>query len=251
MTSDSLPRRARARAAGSSRPAPEKKPHRRLGLRLFLRENGLSIVFAALFLVCLAAQAVSGYLAWNEELLEHGRATLSFGAYLTSGHFLEAMFENWESEFLQMGLFVLLTVHLYQQGSSESKKISEDNPSDEDPRQHRDHADAPGPVRRGGVMLKLYEHSLSIALLTLFMVSFVAHAFGGVRRENEMRALEGQPPESTLDYLASSQFWYESFQNWQSEFLAVFAIVVLSIFLRERGSPQSKPVAAPHSDTGD
>ncbi len=217
-------------------------------LKRALAENGLSLTLFALFLAFIGGQIFSGQRAYNEELAEHGHAAVGLARYLTSGHFLEALFENWESEFLQMAAFVVLTVKLIQKGSSESKS-REQEPQDEDPRRHGTRPDAPWPVRRGGVWLKLYERSLSVALFALFLLSFVMHAVGGHWQANEEHLLHGQAPESLAHYVASSQFWFESFQNWQSEFFAVFAIVVLSIFLRQRGSPQSKPVAAPHRET--
>jgi hypothetical protein len=219
-------------------------------LKRILSENGLSIALFALFLAFTAGQIATGYYAHNEELAEHGQAATALSQYLVSGHFLEAFFENWESEFFQMAAFVLLTVKLRQKGSSESKSLEEPQEQDEDPRKHRRRQDAPWPVKRGGVWLALYEHSLTIALFCLFLFSFAMHAIGGHRQVAEEHALHGAAPESLLDYVTSSQFWFESFQNWQSEFVAVFAIVVLSIFLRQRGSPQSKPVAAPHAETG-
>jgi hypothetical protein len=214
--------------------------------RHFLRENGLSLVLLALFLLCLLGQSLAGFLDWNEELRRHGRRTLDFVQYLGSGHFVEATFENWESEFLQMSLYVLLTVSLFQKGSSESNDPHE--PADE--KEHPVRADSPWPVRRGGFVRKLYEHSLSSVLGLVFVVSFLVHALGGVERLNDERSLDGLPPQALAEYVTSARFWYESFQNWQSEFLAVLAIVVLSIFLREKGSAQSKPVVAPHGLTG-
>ncbi|MET0594203.1 MAG: DUF6766 family protein, partial [Polyangiaceae bacterium] len=171
-------------------------------------------------------------------------------AYLGSGHFLEALFENWESEFLQMGVFVVLSVKLRQKGSAESKPLDEPSKSDQDPREHAHERGVPWPVRRGGMVLVLYENSLAVAFMALFLVSFAMHAAGGYLRANDENAVRGVARESFADHLKSSQFWFESFQNWQSEFLAVLAIVVLTIFLRQRGSPQSKAVAARHSDTG-
>jgi hypothetical protein len=215
-----------------------------------LRNNGLSLVTAGLFLVFTLGMAYAGFRTYTSELGEHAGPGLGFVHYLSSGHFLEAMFENWESEFLQMGLFVMLTSRLLQKGSAESKPLQEDDPSDEDPRSSGRPEHAPWPVRRGGMALALYERSLSIALLALFLFSFLLHALSGVKHENVERALHGLPAEGLGQYVLSSQFWFESFQNWQSEFLAVLAIVVLSIFLRQRGSPQSKPVAAPHAQTG-
>ena len=224
---------------------------RRSGFSRFLFENGLSLVMFGLFVLSFAGQIVAGRATHNDEQRQHGQPTLSFGEYLTSGAFVEATAENWESEFLQMGLFVLLTVFLYQRGSSESKRIEEPEEVDQDPREARDDPDAPGPVRRGRLALALYEHSLSIALLTLFVLSFAAHAAGGASDYNDEQATHGGNRVSMLGYIATSRFWFESFQNWQSEFFSVGLLVMLSIWLRERGSPQSKPVAAGNADTGE
>lgn len=217
---------------------------------IVLRENGLSLVLLGLFLVAAVGQIAFGMGAYNEERVEEGRAAVTLLTYLTSGHFLEALFENWESEFLQMGVFVLLSAALVQKGSAESKPLDEAFEGDEDPRAHRSDEGVPWPVRRGGWVLWLYERSLATAFAVLFLLSFVLHAIGGLMQSNEERMTRGLPGQSLFDFVTSSQFWFESFQNWQSEFLAVFSIVVLTIFLRHRGSPQSKPVAAPHSKTG-
>ena len=224
---------------------------RRSGVSRFLFENGLTVVMFALFLLSFAGQVITGRATHNDEQRLHGQPAASVGEYLTSGAFVEATAENWESEFLQMGLFVLLTVFLHQRGSSESKRIEEPEEVDEDPREARDDPDAPWPVRRGRLTLALYEHSLSIVLLTLFALSFVAHAAGGAHEYNDQQATHGGRVVSTLGYMATSRFWFESFQNWQSEFFSIGLLVMFSIWLRERGSPQSKPVAAPHRDTGE
>jgi len=217
-------------------------------MRSFLRANGLTIVLALLFLTCLSGQWLTGHRAYNEEQHRHGDPAVGLGAYLTTAHFTEHMFENWESEFLEMGFFVILTVFLFQKGSAESKSPDEEEEVDEDPRKHRRSSKAPGPVRRGGWQLRLYEHSLSLAFLALFAVSFALHLTMSTGLENEERVSHGEPPIGVADQLTSASFWFESFQNWQSEFLGVGAIVVLSIFLRERGSPESKPVARPHGE---
>jgi len=219
-------------------------------VRRLLRENGLSLSLGLLFLVSVAGQVVAGRGEYNEELAQHGHPTVSVPAYLASGHFLESFFENWESEFLQMAVFVLLAAKLKQKGSAESKSLDEAEDVDADPREHRHDPRAPGPVRRGGLVLALYEHSLSIALFALFLLSFAMHAVHGLRLANLEERAHDQPTMSLGEYLVSSRFWFESLQNWQSEFVAVLALVVLSIFLRERGSSQSKPVAAPHAETG-
>jgi hypothetical protein len=218
-------------------------------MRRILRQNGLSIALAAMFVVFVGAQSVAGWFDYNERRSDHGAATVDYDEYLVSGHFLESIFENWESEFLQMAVYVYLTVILFQKGSSESKKLGERNAVDEDPRAHRGDPRAPWPVRRGGLFLRLYEHSLGLAFVLLFVVSFIGHALSGAAEYQEDQQLYGRTA-SLGDYLTSGRFWFESFQNWQSEFLAVLAIVVLSVFLRERGSPESKPVAAPHGETG-
>jgi hypothetical protein len=205
----------------------------------------------ALFVLSFTGQVLAGRATYNDEQREHGQPTVSVREYLTTGAFVEATAENWESEFLQMGLFVLLSVFLYQRGSSESKRIEEPEEVDQNPRAALDDPDAPWPVRRGGLALVLYEHSLSIVLLTLFALSFVAHAAGGARDYNDGQATHGGTPVSTFGYMATSRFWFESLQNWQSEFFSVALLVVLSIWLRERGSPQSKPVAAGKKETGE
>jgi hypothetical protein len=211
----------------------------------------LSIVLCAIFFVAIVGQALTGLVEYNQQQEEHNEPTVSLGAYLTSGHFVEAVFENWESEFLQMAGYVLLTVWLRQKGSSESKKMEGEEAVDQDPRLSRSKANVPWPVRKGGVVLKLYENSLAIAFLLLFVGSFTLHAVGGTIEYNEEQQAHGQTSEvSTMEYVATPRFWFESFQNWQSEFLALGAMVVLSIVLRQRGSPESKPVAAAHSDTG-
>jgi hypothetical protein len=229
---------------------------RRTGSRMrrFLHENGLSIAAFSLFLVCLVGQFITGLHEYNENQREHQQPAVRAAEYLRSGHFIEVTFENWESEFLQMAAFVLLTVMLRQKGSPESKKLDGDEEVDEDARDvvrsAKRRGNAPWPVRRGGIALKIYEHSLSLALMSLFLMSFALHAIGGRANYNEEQLAHGGEPLSTLSYVGTSRFWFESFQNWQSEFLAVGALFMLTIWLRERGSPQSKPVAAGHDETG-
>jgi hypothetical protein len=215
------------------------------------KNNNLSIILALCFLLCLAGHGLSGWLAHNEEERQHGGTGISLGEFLRSSEFGETVFENWESEFLQMGFYVILTVFLFQKGSSESKKHDGTDEVDEDPEEHRSDPEAPSPVRKGGWRLALYKNSLSLAFLLMFLVSFVGHAAAGARKHNEEQLEHGIAEQvGTFGYMTTSQFWYESFQNWQSEFLAVLAIVVLSIYLRQWGSPESKPVHAPHSETG-
>ena len=219
-------------------------------MRRFLRDNGLSIALFGLFAVSIIAQALTGWRAQAEELRLHGLPAIGLTAYLASGHFISAVFENWESEFLQMTVYVVLTVFLVQKGSAEFKKPDEDNPEEEPPEKRRDDPEAPWPVQRGGLILRLYSHSLSIALTALFVVSFWLHLAGSTRRMNEEAVQHQQPLQTISETLVNAEFWYESFQNWQSEFLSMGVLIVFGIYLRERGSPESKPVAASHATTG-
>lgn len=211
------------------------------------RNNGLSIVVFALFLALWVGQAFTGWHDENDTRIEHHEQPIGFGEYLRSGSFIEVTAENWESEFLQMFAYVLFTTFLFQRGSAESKSPDEATVEAEEPKVT---AQSPSPVKKGGIALTLYEHSLSLAFLALFLISFVLHAIGGAANYNEELMQHDAPPVTTLEYFATSRFWFESLQNWQSEFLAIGAMVVLSIFLRQRGSPESKPVEAPHSQTG-
>ena len=218
-------------------------------MKKFFRNNGLSIVFVLLFIICLLGQIISGMNEYNKTNAEDGGPTVSLTEYLRSGHFIQATFENWESEFLQMALFVVLTVSLRQKGSSESKSMEGKDEVDREPSARR--KGAPWPVKKGGLILWLYQRSLSLTLFILFILSFLLHFYGSLKDENHELSLKHLPQETAAKYLGSSRFWFESFQNWQSEFLSIFAIVILSIYLREKGSPQSKPVDAPNDETGE
>jgi hypothetical protein len=215
--------------------------------KTWLYKNGLSVVFISLFIVTLLAQALTGWNEHNDELNEHGAPGLDFGTYLRTGHFISATFENFESEFLQMVLYVLLTVKLRQIGSAESKKIDQKEEVDREPIPSKD---APWAVRRGGWILKFYSNSLSIAFGILFLISWYLHFYGSWQDHNTEQILKGAPEDTMWAYLGQANFWFETFQNWQSEFLSVAAIVILTIFLRQKGSPESKPVDAPHMETG-
>jgi len=218
-------------------------------MKKFLRNNALSLSFFFLFVFSLCGQIHFGFEEYNKEMLDEQGARVGIGEYLSSGHFLQSTFENWESEFLQMALFVVLTIFLQQKGSSESKDFDKQEEVDREADPKR--KDAPWSVRAGGWRLGIFKHSLTIALLLLFLASFILHFYGSLKDENVHLALQGKPAASAPQYITDSRFWFESFQNWQSEFLSVFAIVVLSIFLRQQGSPQSKPVDAPNSETGE
>ncbi|HVF50439.1 MAG TPA: DUF6766 family protein [Pyrinomonadaceae bacterium] len=221
-------------------------------MRRFLRDNGLSLVlFVLFFFTLILGQSLTGHREYNNEQTEHGQPTVTYTEYLATSHFLEATMENWESEFLQMFMFIILTIFLYQKGSAESKDPDEESEVDRDPQNSRDKKDAPWPVRKGGLILKLYENSLSLTFLLLFLLSFYLHAVGGAGEYNADQKEHGSSEQVTaVQYMGTSRFWFESLQNWQSEFLAIGAMVVLTIFLRQKGSPESKPVDAPHSETG-
>lgn len=213
----------------------------------FIYRNGLTLFFMALFIVTICAQALTGWKEHNQDIKDDGGRELELKAYLQSGHFVSATFENFQSEFLQMGMYVLLTVGLRQIGSAESKSLDEAEEVDREP-QPGPHA--PSPVNKGGFWLKLYSNSLSICFFSLFMVSWVLHLYGSWVDHNDQQLLKHQPTESMVQFLGQPTFWFETFQNWQSEFISIVSIVFLTIYLRQKGSPESKPVDAPHLDTG-
>jgi hypothetical protein len=211
----------------------------RAASRNWLRDNSLSIALATLFLVSIVGQLFSGHAAENKERLEEGVETLSLAAYFDSGAFLSSVFENWESEFLQMWTFVVLTAYLYQRGSPESR-----DPDGEEPRV----GEEPGVKRPFGRLL--YAHSLGLVLLVLFIASFALHWLNSTRHASEEAARKGQAAPSMLDHLGDPELWFESFQNWQSEFMSTAVLIVLGIFLRESRSTESKAVSDPNAKTG-
>ena len=220
-------------------------------MRKFFYENSLTIVLLTITLVALAGQALTGWHQFNEQQQDFGQATIGLRTYLTTGHFIESVFENWESEFLQMGCYVMFSIWLRQKGAADSKSVDgsiEEVDREPDPTR----PDVPGPVRRGGWQLALYRRSLTLALFGLFAVSFGLHAYGAARNHNHEEALKGKMAHETpVSILTTSEFWFQSLENWQSEFLSVATLIVFSIFLRQHGSPESKPVDAPHHQTGE
>lgn len=200
-----------------------------------------------LFVVTLVAQAFTGWKEHNHDLSDENTREIAFSTYLTTGHFLSATFENFQSEFLQMALYVVLTIHLRQVGSAESKKLGEPEEVDRKPKPS---PTAPSPVRKGGLISKLYSQSLSICFTVLFLISWGLHLLGSWKEYNVQQVIRHKPSETLMQYLGEPGFWFETFQNWQSEFLSVASIVFLTIYLRQQGSPESKPVDAPHFQTG-
>lgn len=208
----------------------------------FVRENGLTITLLVVTVLCIGGMVASGLKVENDLLTAHGRPPLNVTSYLASGSFLSALFENWESEFLQMAAYVMLTATLFQRGSAESRDPDEPE---------RDEGELPIDWRtKHPAMQWLYAHSLGLALTALFFACFVAHWLGSSAASNHEALLRGTELKSPLAYLGDAKFWFESFQNWQSEFLSTAVLVVLSIFLRFKNSPESKPVNASNSDTG-
>ncbi|HEV2503638.1 MAG TPA: DUF6766 family protein [Mesorhizobium sp.] len=208
-------------------------------MKKLLRDNGLTIVLMVCFLISLIGMIVAGLGSYNSELAEHSAQGVGLAAYLRSGQFVSALFENWESEFLQMAAYVVFTAMLFQRGSAESRDPDDpERPDDKLP---------PWPSRTARWF---YGRSLGLALAGLFVLSFLAHWHGSLAAANEDARLHGTPAHSALAYLGEAEFWFESFQNWQSEFLSTAVLVVLSIWLRHRGSPESKPVASSDSETG-
>ncbi|HUR84749.1 MAG TPA: DUF6766 family protein [Solirubrobacteraceae bacterium] len=221
-------------------------------MRRFRRENSLSIVFLGLFLAALAGQAFAGWHEFNNEALSHDQATISLGRFLLSSSFGNAVMENWQSEYLQFTLYILLTVWFVQKGSPESKELGrEGTESDEDQLvgEHA-HADSPAWARARGMRLWIYSNSLVLVMATIWLSSWFAQSVTGWSAYNADQLVHGDPALSYWQFLGTAHFWEGTLQNWQSEFLAVGSMAVLAIYLRQRGSPESKPVGEPHTATG-
>ena len=215
----------------------------------FVKDNGLTIALMVLFVGSIVGHAFAGWHFHNEQLSSHGKSAISAVAFLADPQFLSTVFENWESEFLQMSVYVILTGFLFQRGSAESSDPDAGD-LERDTSERTRAADAPAAMHRGAFARWAYSHSLGVVLLSLFVASFTLHWLFSAREAAEEAVTHGADPLSAGDYLTSAQLWFESFQNWQSEFLSTAMIVVLSIFLREKGSPESKAVAAPNDQTG-
>ena len=219
--------------------------------------NGLSLFFLAIFLIALVGQAIAGHAAHNNDEIEHAALlgqqpeTISLWRYVVSSDFGQAVMENWQSEYLQFSLFILATVWLLQQGSPESKELHQGGPESDEEQLIGEHAreDSPRWARARGFRLWLFSNSLLLVMGTLFFGSWFAHSVTGWSTYNADQIEHEQEPLSWLEYVGSADFWETTLQNWQSEFLAVGSMAVLSIYLRQRGSPESKPVGAPHEAT--
>ena len=226
----------------------------RVGFRMrrFLRDNGLTLFFAAIFLAALVGQSFAGHAAYDQVRISEGLSEVSYWSYVTSSSFATDVAENWQSEYLQFFLYIAATVWLIQRGSPESKKPGQAGPeSDQEERVGRfARPDPPPPAAAEGLRRVLFSHSLLIVMGSVFLLSWAAQSVAGVISFNEQQIIDLQTPYTWGEYALSSEFWNRTLQNWQSEFLAVGSMAALSIFLRERGSTESKSVGAAHSDTG-
>ncbi|HET6741022.1 MAG TPA: DUF6766 family protein [Kribbella sp.] len=221
-------------------------------LRRFARSNSLSLVFGALFLAALVGQAFAGLAEYNNQQISDGLATVTFGRYVTSADFAVDVAENWQSEYLQFLLYIVLTVWLMQRGSPESKPLDKAGRESDEDQKVGAHADPASPrwARIGGWRTRLYSSSLGLVMGAVFLACWLVQSVAGWSAFNEEQLKQFQDPVSWLSYVGSADFWSRSLQNWQSEFLAVGSMAVLSIYLRERGSPESKPVGTSHEATG-
>ncbi|MEU5884127.1 DUF6766 family protein [Spirillospora sp. NPDC047279] len=221
-------------------------------MRTFVRENSLSLFFLGALLVALVGQALSGWYEYNNQALAQAGAEISLARYVSSSQFGVDVAENWQSEYLQFFLYILVTVWLVQRGSPESKTLGDEGEeSDRDQHVGR-HAtdDSPGWARAGGLRGVVFARSLGLVMGLVFLASWLAQSVTGRVAYNVERLADYQDPVSWAGYVTSADFWNRTLQNWQSEFLAVASMVALSIYLRQRGSPESKPVGTSHKATG-
>lgn len=219
----------------------------------FLRDNGLTLFFGGLLLLALVGQSVAGLVEFNDQQAAQGLQVASYLHYLTTSDFAVDVAENWQSEFLQFYLFIFATVWLIQRGSTESKEPgSAGRESDEDQRvgEHADR-DSPRWATAGGWRLAVFSRSLGLVMGSIFLLCWLAQSIAGRAAHNAQQLSQYQDPVSWTGYIVSADFWSRSLQNWQSEFLAVASMAALSIYLRQRGSSESKPVGSPHEATGE
>jgi hypothetical protein len=221
-------------------------------MRRFLKHNGLSLVFLVLFLAALLGQAAAGHAAFNEEQVRHGDPEISLSRYVVSSDFGSAVMENWQSEYLQFTLFVLFTVWLLQRGSPESKELDKAGLESDQEQKLGAYAQQNSPrwAKVGGLRTKLYENSLLLVMGTIWLGTWFAQSVTAVTEYNSERLDHQLDGVSWSHYLTTADFWEMTLQNWQSEFLAVGSMAILAVYLRQRGSPESKPVGAPHTATG-
>ena len=217
-----------------------------------LRNHGLALFFLAIFLASLVGQAFAGQDAFNHSQIAHGGDPVSIGRYVTSSEYWVDVLENWQSEYLQFTLFIFATVWLVQKGSSESKALDNTGTETKAEQKIGEHADARSPkwARVGGLRTRIYSNSLLIVMAAIWLTSWLGQSVTGRITYNAEQLDHREAALSWSRYVTTSDFWNRTLQNWQSEFLAVGSIAVLAIYLRQRGSPESKPVGTPHDATG-
>src|SRR4051812_22025666 len=220
-------------------------------MRGFLKDNGLSVAFGLLFLATLVGQAISGHDSVDHDALLHQGDPISLGHYVTSALFWADVMENWQSEYLQFSLYIFATVWLLQKGSNESKQLHRAGGGSDEEQKVGAHSspDSPRWARLGGWRTTIYSNSLLAVMASIWIASWLAQSVTGRINYNADQLDHQAAPVSWLSYITTSDFWNRTLQNWQSEFLAVGSMVILAGFLRQRGSPESKPVGAPHSAT--
>ncbi|MFC7847613.1 DUF6766 family protein [Arthrobacter sp. NPDC057388] len=217
-----------------------------------LRNNGLSLFFGLIFLLALLGQAITGHALYNEEQLSSGLEQISFAQYLVSSNFAVDVSENWQSEYLQFLLYIFATIWLVQKGSPESKELNQPGPESDKDQLVGEFSNAKSPkwARVTDWRQTVYSNSLGMTMGLIFVLSWLVQSIAGNSNYNQEQIQNFQQPVSWTEYIVSPEFWNRTLQNWQSEFLAVGSMVVLSIYLRQRGSPESKPVGCSHDDTG-
>ena len=215
-----------------------------------MRKHALSIAFGAIFLLALIGQSIAGLQLFNEEQASHGAPPVTYLDFISSSHFIIDVAENWQSEYLQFFLFIFATVWLVQQGSPESKKPGEEGVGTDEEQMVHQYAKPASPkwAKVQGWRHVLFSNSLLLVMGVIFVLSWLAQSLSGVVVYNEEQLQHGEEAITWLVYIASADFWNRTLQNWQSEFLAVGSMIALSMYLRQRGSPESKPVGAPHGE---
>lgn len=232
-------------------------------LRKFLSDNGLLLIFVALFLACLLGQALCGLSLYNETQSLHGLPQSGFWPYLATGGFLQGMFANWQAAILQLGSLIIFGIFLRQRGAAHSLKPGSSDKTrkrplhafhavrSSTPRQSTEPSDRKEHVSAGPAPNWLHDNSLSIAFVLLFLITFLLHLFSGAADFNHQRAFDRQPALSAVQFLVSSKFWFTTLQTWEAEYMAIALYIFLSIFLRQEGSPESKPADSPDAETGE
>ncbi|HEU6449096.1 MAG TPA: DUF6766 family protein [Verrucomicrobiae bacterium] len=224
-------------------------------MKKFVKDNSLSLTFAALFILALAGHSISGWKFYNEQLSGHQMAPVSYWKYLGTGSFLDSAFTNWQAAVLQLACLIIFSEELYQRGASHSRKPDGDGENQKSGKQHQKESDSKkrksGQKKRPQHTSWIYRNSLSLAFVAITAATFILHVIFGTMSYNEDRALEHQPPLTIAQFFVSSKFWFLTVQTWQAEFFAILVFIILTIFLRQQGSAESKPTNASDKETGE